>query len=220
MRHFLTALLLASSFAHAQEKRPAFTIPDSTLSPDRRHGVTVPALDSNPTESNELVETATGKTLASIKANPFFDRMNHETLLPSRWSKDGKILLWEVDGKWFPHALVLLKIETGKVSQFNLLELARKAILTETKKAAPDKYETARKANSGNGSAYPDGFSVDVDALEPVALPLRLRIALTSNPKGTENFPTLESSMDAILTAEGTLEITDFKMEPGVSRHF
>lgn len=220
MRRILPALLLASFLAHAQEASPAFTIPDSTLSPDRRYGVTVPSLDSRPMDSNKLVEAATGKVLASIKANPFFDRKNHETLLPSRWSKDGKFLLWEVDGKWFPHALVLLKVGDGNISQFNLLELAQRSILAETKKAAPDRYEAARKANSGSGSAYPDGFSVDVEALDQVALPLRLRIALTSNPKGIEDFPTLESRMDAVLTTEGTLEITDFKMKAGVSRHF
>ena len=220
MRHLLIALLLASPFAHTQEKRPAFTVPDSTLSPDRRYGVTVPSSATAAKGSNELVEVATGKTLAVIKAATVFDRTNHETLLPSRWSKDGKFLLWEVDGKWFPHALVLLKLEESKVTQYNLLELAQKAILAETKKASPDKYEAARKENANTGSAYPEGFSVDVEALDPVILPIHLRIALSSNPKGIEGALTLESSMDAVLTEEGKLEIKLFKLEPGVSRHF
>lgn len=116
--------------------------------------------------------------------------------------------------------MVLLKLENGKVTQYNLLELAQKAILAETKKAAPAKYETAKKANAGNGSAYPDGFSIDVEAIVPITLPLHLRIALTSNPKGIETLPTLESSMNAVLTEEGQLEIRRFKLGPGMSRHF
>ena len=224
MLRSLMALVLALSSVQAEEKRAAFSIPDSTLSPDRRYGVTVPTLDSDAKEprdsSNELIEITTGKTLAVIKAAVVFDRMNHERLLPSRWSKDGKFLLWEVDGKWFPSALVLLKLEDGQASQYNLLELSQKAILAETQKASPAGYEAAKKANAGNGSAYPDGFSVDVVALDPVSLPIHLRIALTSNPKGIEDIPTLESSMDAILTAEGKLEIQQFKLGPGVSRHF
>ncbi len=220
MIRVLLALALLFSSAHAGEKHPAFTIPDSTLSPDRRHGVSVPSLDSKTEKANRLIEVSTGKTLAIVKAAPVFDRMNHETLLPSRWSKDGKFLLWEVDGKWFPHALVLLKLEDAKVAQYNLLELAQNAILAETKKAAPARYEAAKNANAGNGAAYPEGFSVDVEAPDPVTLPIHLRIALTSNPKGIEDHPNLESSMDAVLTAEGKLEIKGFKLEPGVSRHF
>jgi hypothetical protein len=223
MLRLLMALALVLPSAHAEEKRPAFAVPDSTLSPDRRYGVTVPSTDPGQKEqegANELIEVASGKSIVVIKAEVAFDRMNHERVLPSRWSKDGKFLLWEVDGKWFPHALVLLKLENGKVTQYNLLELAQKAILAETKKAAPAKYEIAKKANAGNGSAYPDGFSIDVEALDPITLPLHLRIALTSNPKGIETLPTLESSMDAVLTEEGQLEIRQFKLGPGMSRHF
>jgi hypothetical protein len=223
MNRILMAAVLLLPSVHAEEKRPAFAIPDSTLSPDRRYGVTVPVLDLDrkyQVANNELVEMATGKVLASIGEVTVSDPMNHEKLLPSRWSKDGKFLLWEVDGKWFPYALILLKLENGKVTQYDLLALAQKAILAETKKAAPEKYEAARKANKGSGSAYPEGFSVDVEALDPIAFPLRLRIALTANPKGMENFPDLDSSMDAVLTAEGKLDIKSFKLEPGVSRHF
>ena len=222
MIRLLMALAFVFPSVHAEEKRPAFTIPDSTLSSDGRYGVTVPVMGSDGTAEgeNELIEVATGRIIAGIDANPVFGRTNHESLLPSRWSKDGKLLLWEVDGKWFPHALVLLKIEDGKVTQYNLLELSQKAILTETKKAVPTKYEAAKKANEGSGSAYPGGFSVDVEALDPVTFPLHLRIALTSNPKGIEEHFTLESSMDAVLTAEGKLEIKNFKLGPGISRHF
>jgi len=64
--------------------------------------------------------------------------MNHGGIQPSRWSADGSLLLWEVAGKWSPRALVLLKIEDGKVKwQRNLLKTARQEILARTRKAAP-----------------------------------------------------------------------------------
>src|SRR6266496_6452315 len=105
-----------------------FGVERSSLSPDKRYGVLVPADfdhydDTKP--QNELVEVNTGRTLAVIDAEPGkAGFMNHGEIRPSRWSADGSLLLWEVGGKWSPRALVLLKIEDGKVKwQRNLLKM-------------------------------------------------------------------------------------------------
>ena len=101
--------------------------------PDKRYGMLVPAdFDHyDETNPNELVEVETGRTLALIKANAGkAGFMNHGGIQPSRWSTDGSLLLWEVTGKWSPRALVLLKIEDGKVKwQRDLLKMAQKEIL-------------------------------------------------------------------------------------------
>ena len=148
----------------AQIAPTGYTIPDITLSPDHRYGVTVPGLDM-PNPHNSLIETKTGRLLAEIQAATGYEQANHISLLPSRWTRDNSYLLWEVDGKWCDTALVLLKLENGNVEwQRDLLTIGQQAILARTKQAAPGKYRDAKEQNKGNGSAYPDGFTVDVVA--------------------------------------------------------
>ena len=193
-RYRALALLLFATFApiHSEEK-PKFSIPDKTLSPDRRYGVTVPIFavtkDDEPEPTNNVVEVRTGHRLAVIHADTGYDRpLNHHETLPARWSSDSSLLLWEVAGKWSPDTLVLLKLDDGHmVWQRNLLELAQQAILARTRKAEPEKYAEAKKANAGNGSAYPEGFTVDVEVLDPIAFPLHVRAFLSANPKGIED---------------------------------
>ena len=139
--------------------------------------------------------------------------------LPSRWTKDNSFVLWEVDGKWFDTALVLLKVKDGKVEwQRNLLEMGQQAILARTKQAAPKKYLDAKKQNRLNGSAYPDGFTVDVAVEskedEPLSLPLAIHVDLTSNPKDIEGFINLNAHLDASMNSEGTFTVTNFHLEP------
>jgi hypothetical protein len=65
-----------------------------------------------------------------------------------------------VDGKWFPDALVLLKVEKERVLwQRNLLKLSQETILTRTRNAAPTQYALAKKANEGNGSVIRKAFT-------------------------------------------------------------
>jgi len=226
----VAAFLVSAAGALAQEKAIKSSIPESTCSPDRRYGVTVPSMDDAialgddaPAKEppNKLVEQKTGRVVAVIKADTGWDRMNHGGVLPARWSPDGSLLLWEVDGKWFPDALVLLKIVNGELAwQTDILKTAQQAVLERTRKAAPAKYAAAKKQNAGSGSAYPEGFSVDVEAIDPISLPLRIRVALTSNPKEIPDLITLNSHLEAVIDPQGKFIVTGFHLGRGHSRHF
>ena len=75
---------------------------------------------------------------------------------------------------------------------------------------APKRYAAAKKQNAGNGSAYPDGFTVKVTDSDqgdaPLSLPLAISTALESDPKAIEDFPEkakLNSEMEAIVDPDG-----------------
>jgi hypothetical protein len=213
---FTGGLVVSIAEAAAQTVPTGYTIPDITLSPDHRYGVTVPRLDT-PNPHNSLVEIKTGRVLAEIQADTGYERANHMELLPSRWTKDNSFLLWEVDGKWCDVALVLLKLENGKVEwQRNLLEIGQQAILARTKQAAPRKYRAAKEQNKGKGSDSPDGFTVDVAVKgkegEPLSLPLAIHAFLTSNPKGIEDLINLDARLDASMNSEGKFTVTNFHL--------
>ena len=215
---FAGGLAVSSDAAVAQIVPAGYTIPDITLSPDHRYGVTVPGLDT-PNPHNSLIEIKTGRVLAEIEADTGYEHANHIELLPSRWTKDNSFLLWEVDSKWCDRALVLLKLENGKVEwQRNLLKIGQQAILARTKQAAPGKYRAAKEQNKGNGSDYPDGFTVDVvvasEAGKPLSLPLAIRVFLTSNPKGMGDpkFINLDARLDASMNSEGKFTVTNFHL--------
>jgi hypothetical protein len=213
---FTGGLAVSTDEAAAQIVPSGYTIPDITLSPDHRYGVTVPGLDT-PNPHNSLIEIKTGRVLAVIQADTGYERANHISLVPSRWAKDNSFLLWEVEGKWFDTALVLLKLENGKVEwQRNLLKIGQQAILARTKRAAPRKYRAAKEQNKGNGSAYPDGFTVDVAVEgkkgEPLSLPLAIFVSLTSNPKGIEDLINLDASLEASMNSEGKFTVTKFHL--------
>ncbi len=209
-------LLLLGVSAFAQAIPKGFTIPDTTLSPNRRYGVTVPILDNAPAgkvPKNSVVDVKSGDVIAVIDGETGWDRQNHEEVQPARWSEDGSLLLWQIEGKWAPVTLVLMKFEGGKLLwQLDVLKAGQEAILERTKKAAPKKYAAAKVANKGNGSAYPDGFTITVSAEDPIALPLRIKAFLTANPKELEDFPDLDSHMDATIDAEGKFVVKGFKM--------
>ena len=211
------ATLGASNGAAAGQAVPAdYKILDITLSPDHRYGVTVPGLDT-PNPQNNLVEVETGRVLVVIRADVGYERANHNSVLPSRWAKDDSLLLWQVEGKWCDTALVLLKLQNGAVVwQLNLLEAGQQAILARTKQARPKKYLAAKEWNRGSGSAYPDGFTVDVVAdgneNEAPSLPLKIHVYLTSNPKSIEgqDAVNLESRLNAVVDEDGKFRVTNF----------
>jgi hypothetical protein len=219
-------LLMIQACAYGADTKAKFLIPDDTRSPDGRYGVTVPVFaltkDDKTEPANKLVEIHTGRVLAVIHADPGYDRaLNYHEIVPSRWSPDSSLLLWEVDGKWFSDALVLLRLENRQVAwQRDLLKLAQQAILARTRKAAPEKYAAAKKANEGNGSAYPDGFSIDVQVLGALSLPLRMRAVLTSDPKAAGAIPKLESYLDATIDDQGKFNVNAFSLGHAASRHF
>lgn len=214
------ALLCLATSALAVDWPEGFTVPESTLSPDHRFGILVPDSDHYDIQSpqNKLVEVTTGRVLAVIQAETGMEQMNHGGTAP-QWSEDSQWLLWKVEGKWSPRALVLLKIENGKVAwQTNILKEARQAILTRAKAAHPKQYAAAKAYNKDlDQSYYPDGFTINVttpvDDGKPVAVPLAVHADLTPNPKGMGDFPKaarLEATLEATVTKDGKLAVNQF----------
>lgn len=187
-----------------------FAVMRSSLSPDKHYGVLAPVDFDHYDETkhqNKLVEVETGRTLALIEADTGkAGWMNHGNIQPSRWSADGSLLLWEVAGKWSPRALVLLKIENGKVKwQRNLLKMAQKEILARTRKFLPK-----------NLAAF-TAIDVHVTGKEdaPLSPPLAVQAEFDTNPKAMEPPPSVHvrSHMEATIDSEGKLIVKSFRME-------
>jgi len=187
-----------------------FGVVPSSLSPDKRYGVLAGADFDHYDETkhqNKLVEVNTGRTLAVIDAEPGkAGFMNHGGIQPSRWSADSSLLLWEVAGKWSPLALVLLKIEDGKIKwQRNLLKMSQQAILTRTRKFLPKDF-----------AAF-TAIDVHVNGKEdaPLSLPLAVHAEFDSNPKAMEPPPSVHvhSEMQATVDSDGKLIVQKFRKE-------
>jgi hypothetical protein len=187
-----------------------FGVVRSSLSPDKRYGVLAPADFDHYDETkhqNKLVEVNSGRTLAVIDAETGkAGFMNHGGIQPSRWSADGLLLLWEVAGKWSPRALVLLKIEDGKVKwQRDLLKSAQQAILTRTRKFLPKDF-----------AAF-TAIDVQITGKEdaPLSLPLAVHAEYDTNPKAIEPPPSVyvHSEMEATIDSDGKLIVKEFRKE-------
>jgi hypothetical protein len=180
-----------------------FGVERSSLSPDKRYGVLAPDSDhyDEAKHQNKLVEVETGRTIALVDAETGrAGFMNHGGIEPSRWAADGSLLLWEVAGKWSPRALVLLKIEDGKVKwQRDLLN----AILTRTHKFLP------------KGFGDFTGIDVQVTGKEdaPISLPLAIHAEFDTNPKPLVPPPNAHYTMEATINSEGKLIIKSFRKE-------
>lgn len=201
-------------------------VPEDSISPNHEIGVTVPILTDEKEQKdlkNNLIEIKTGKLLGVIKGETGWNRQNHGGVLPARWSKDSSILVWTVDGKWFPNTLVVLKLrEKAVLWQVDLLKTVQREMLTRTKAAKPKEYAAIVAGHKGDGSAYPDGFSidVDVDAEKALTLPLHFHGALTSDPKGADSLPKVESKLEGTIDEKGTVTISKFALGAGKSSHF
>lgn len=218
-------VISAAGLARAQAPVPeGYQIPDSTLSPKGRYGVLVPDTDyfigknSEPARGNQLIEVRTGRVVCDIQGETGWTRQNHGGIAPTRWSVDGTMLLWQVDGKWAPETILLIKLENGKAKwQINILETAQQAILARTRKADPQKYAAIKKAHQGWGEAYPDGFTVYVtagDDKKPLVLPMAVQVSLTSDPKEIDpRAKQLNSTMDGIVDVNGKFTVTKFQIE-------
>lgn len=202
-----------------------FVVPECTLSPDGRYGVTVPLLDQEERledPRNRVIELKSGRIIAVIKTKfTGWNRQNHGGVLSCQWSNDGSLLLWEVYGKWFSHALVLLKFKNGVLEwQTDILAAAHTEMLARTKRAAPKQYAIAKAASSGNGSAYPEGFTIPVAARGPVSLPLKIEAALTSDPKRIEGFPRLGSQLTGLVDVHGKFKVNAFALNDDAYERF
>jgi hypothetical protein len=236
---YFAPALLAGTFLIAadqsQLKLPSgYVISPSSVSPNREYGVSAFDNTVNPIpdeiDENKIVDLHTGQIVGIIHGSSAMIHMNQEEILPARWSPDGSLLLWEVDGKWSPSTLTVLKIENGKVKwALDVLRTVQQAILVRTRQVAPQKYAVAKKENKGNGTAFPDGFTVNVrvegdkergGATEnvqgkPISLPFKVHAELTSNPKEMEDWPQeaqLDSELDGVITPERQLNVTRFRL--------
>jgi hypothetical protein len=221
----ITIGLLTSVTAAAQNIPKGFVVPECTVSPDGRYGVTVPILDQHEDSENpknNVIELKTGRTIAVIQTKfTGWNRQNHGGVFPCRWSNDGSLLLWEVDGKWFSDALVLVKFKNGILEwQTDILRAAQTAMLSRTKRVAPKQYVLAKKANAGSGSAYPEGFTIAVAAADPISLPLNIQGALTSDPKQIEGFPRLGSELTGFVDERGNFKVADFGLRDDAYERF
>jgi hypothetical protein len=215
-------------------KLPAgYIIVPSSVSPNGEYGVSAFDDEVSPIpdriEDNKVINLQTGETLGAIRANFAIIPMNRGGILPARWSSDSSLVLWEVEGRWSPYALVLLRINDSQIaSQLDLLKTAQQAILVRTQKAAPSKYAAAKKWNKGSGSAFPDGFTVNVRVEGdkerggpkedvhgvPISLPFKVHVELTSNPKEMDcpKRAQLDSELDGMVTREQKFAVTQFHL--------
>lgn len=210
-----------------------YVIPPGTVSPDKRYGVSVFDNTVNPIpdeiDDNKVIDLASGRVIGRIDGHFGIMNMNRGGILPARWSRDSSLLLWEVEGRWSPWALTLLKIDGDKIMwQLDVLETAQRAILIRTRAAAPRKYAAAKKENQGNGSAFPDGFNINVRVEgdkerggpkedvkgNTISLPLRVHAELTSNPKQMEwpNEAQLDSELDGVISENGKFTTSRFAL--------
>lgn len=222
MLKLVVAAALLSMFPGRAAARPipdGFTVVRSSISPDRKLAVIAPDLDhATDRAHNQLIELATGKVLAVIAGPAAFEHQNHTTLSP-RWSADGGLLLWYVDGKWGSYALALLRLERGAVTaQLDLRELAVQHALRAARDARPQAYAAARLEGRDAGAWFRDGLAIDVrpaGAQAKLALPLALDVALTSNPKELDDYPAaarLTGSLTAVVDADGKLTFSKLNL--------
>jgi len=136
--------------------------------------------------------------------------------LPARWANEDSFLLWSVDDKWCLSSLVLIKLEKGEVKwQRDFFPIGQQAILTHARIARPEQYEVERKRNEGSGSAFPDGFTVDVRVEgkpdEPLTFPLVVHAYLTSDPKGdTPENKRMDARLSGLVDKDGNFKVTEF----------
>jgi hypothetical protein len=215
------ALLAGVVFCSAVEADigPNAPISSNTISPNKRYGVTIPqgsaADQGSIAKQNDLIELSDNRVLGRINADTAFAHMNNLEILPGWWSSDDSYLLWQVKGPWGMYTQMLICLKGDKITwELDVLRALQRAILTKTEAIDPEKFLAAMKANWGNGSAYPETFTVDSHAENanqgPLIFPVRFHVYLTSNPKGADGVPEVDSSMEATLSQDGAIAITEF----------
>jgi len=198
-----------------------FTIPQRTISPDGRYAVMIPAWQY-PDVDSKLVEWKTGRALTALRGYAW-EKEGYSMRwgdAETYWSADSLALCWIIPDKWFPESYSVLRLRDGKVVwQLELMKLAQREILMRTETAAPLNFAAAKLGNDGNGSAYPEGFTIGVSEPEQkFAFPLVCKVTLTSNPKESDKEPE-ENGVRAWLTTtiseDGTVSYSDFRVKKG-----
>ena len=212
-----------------------FSVPRSTISPNGQYGVIAPDWEhyaNNSVPQNQLIEIASGRVLMTlnditwVEINPSSPDKRHisNLTLDAHWSVDGSILSWALGGKWCPNAFSLICVKNGSVLwQLDVLKVVQDEILSRTKNEVPQNYEAARQQNRGNGSAFPDGFTVDVEFPQrSFSLPLQCHVTLSSNPKQISNWPpaaNINATMLAMINANGQISYSNFSLETPKSQN-
>lgn len=232
----IIALLLVPLSSPLQAKwapPPGFQILKSTLSPDRTMAVVAPDhdhyLEDGPPQ-NKLVNVKTGEDLATLNAPTYFkdaEIVQNDVEPAACWSEDGFVFAWVLTGKWMPTACLFLALEDGAVAwQTDVLTLVGNKAVAKTKAALPKNCAAVKEHNKSYGSAYRDGFTVDIETPEAgFELPWTGTATLNSNDKDlTDDWPpaaNVYATMDFTVAEDGTIEFSDFsvdKKKTGVPR--
>ena len=224
-KHINPAALPEGS-ASAVRVPEGFTIPPYTLSPGGDFGVLVPDFahyKESGDSQNKLVATKSGEVIATINGLTWYEdtkmQMNNGSIT-SCWSTDGTTLSWVVGGKWFPRTFAVLKLRGGAVAwQLDVLKCVQREILSRTRAAVTSNYAAAMRQNQGNGSAFPDGFSVDVTTpTTGFSLPWVGNVTLDSNPKSIPNWPPeslVRASMQVTIHPDGSANFSNYMVTTG-----
>ena len=200
----LAILVVVSATAAASPLPKGFAVVPTSASPDGKLAVIAPDTRTPPTKhshDNKLIEVATGKVIATL-VSPTAPIHDSEVDFEPRWSADGSLLEWYVDGKWGSYALVLVRVEHGAViSQIDVRELAVHEVLAEVQRAHPAAAAAAKREGAQAGWWFRDGLAIDVKPAgisetndgrtipRPTKLPLAFDVTYTSNPKGLDSYP-------------------------------
>ncbi len=203
---------------------PGYVIVASSISPGHKFGVSAFDNAANPPPDkivpNQLIDLESGRVVGVIDGMSALTHMPHGGILPTIWANDESFLLWRVDGKWSPDTIVLVQIKDGGLkAQTDLLHAIQQKLLALTRRASPQQFAAAKKANAGNGVAYPEGFTIDVEVSDSLSFPLQLRAILTSDPKAPRG-AAFRSFLEALVNEEGQLRVTHFQLGHADSPHF
>jgi hypothetical protein len=198
-----------------------FTVPARTISPGGRYGVMAPDYDG--AGPSKVVDMKSGRVLATIVGAYGWEDPKHSMQwgkMEAVWSADGSTLCWIYPDKWFRKSYALVKLRAGKLAwQAELMKPAQREILARTEAAAPLNFALAKLDNLGDGSAYLEGFSIDVTGPgRNFAFPFECKVSLTSNPKGNDEEPEedgVRSWLKMKVVGDGTISFSDFRVKPG-----
>ncbi len=205
MKSWIALCVLASTAAAG--KTPA--VWPASVSPDGKLGVVVPDRDDVKAgqKGNALIEVAGGKQVALLDGDTVADHAQLD--IAPKWSHDGTVLLWLVDGKWGSWAASVVHVDRGKVDwQVDVRGKAVAQALADARAAQPKLYAAVAKYGKDAGAWFRDGFAIDVrPSGDRVAVPMTFAVTMTSDPKDVDqpDIPRYDAHLSATLAADGKL---------------